>query len=134
MQKLRGAALALTALALSACLIHGGVTHALAPPDATQPAAGICLDPQPGGMATFTLAIDTPQPRCGKVLAAQRLRLINATSSSITVTVDISEYQLAAGAAQTFDPAFGVMWQSGVHFLHTPFYGEGGGPEIWLVP
>jgi hypothetical protein len=134
MQKLAGAALALlTAIALTACIVSYPPTHGLATPDATQPVAGICLGPQAGGIATFQLHIDTPEPRCGQVLAAQRLRLFNDTSSSITVTFDGSDYDLPPGADHTFEPAFGVMWQPGVHFLHTSFYAGGGGPEIWLV-
>ncbi len=67
------------------------------------------------------------------VLAAQQLRLVNATSSRVTVTWDCCDYELDPGATKTFEPAFGVMWQPGVHFLHTSAYAGGGGPEIWLV-
>jgi hypothetical protein len=67
------------------------------------------------------------------VLAAQQLRLVNATSSRVTVTWDCCDYELDPGATKTFEPAFAVMWQPGVHFLHTSAYAGGGGPEIWLV-
>jgi hypothetical protein len=104
--------------------------HSLAAPDAFQPAAGICGAPS-GDIATVTLNLDTPDPRCLKVLATQRLRLVNATPSSVTFTFDGSDYELEPGAEQTIDKRFGAIWQPGVHFLHTSLYG-GGGPDIWL--
>ena len=66
------------------------------------------------------------------MLAAQRLRIVNATSSRITVTFDGSDYELQPAVEQTFDLPFGGMWQPGVHLLYTSLYG-GGGPEIWLI-
>ena len=100
--------------------------------DSDVPAAGLCLDPQQGDIAAFQLSSDTPQPRCGKVLASQRLRVVNATSSMITVTYDGIDYALQPGADHTFEAPFGLIWQPGDHDLHTSMY-VGGGPEIWLV-
>ena len=134
MRMLAGAAMAaLAALALSSCIVHVRPTHSLAAPDSTQPAAGICGDAEAGDVATFTLKIDTPQPRCGKVRADQLLRVVNGTASPITVTFDGSNYQLAPSDSLTFTETFGSIWQPGVHDLYTSLYG-GGGPEIWLVP
>jgi hypothetical protein len=133
MHKLAGAAMAaLAALTLSSCIVHRPGTHTLAEPDSTQPAAGICLDVQAGAVATFSLDFDTPDPRCGKVRADQRLRVLNTTGSSITVTFDGSDYRLQPSDSLTFTETFGEMWQPGVHDLHTSLY-DGGGPEIWLV-
>ena len=100
-------------------------------PDSMLPAAGICDDPQPGRIATFTIASDTPQPRCGKVLAEQRLRLVNGTSAPITVTFAGSDYLLEPSAERTFDLPFGGIWLPGVHTVHTSLYG-GSGPAVWL--
>jgi hypothetical protein len=96
------------------------------------PAAGICTDPSPGGVATFQLNADTPQPRCGKVLADQQLRVVNATSMAITLVLAGIDYEVPLGGEMTFTSTFGDIWQAGVHVLHTSFYGASG-PEIWLV-
>lgn len=86
-----------------------------------------------GGVVTFQLNVDTPNPRCELVLAPQRLRVVNATGTTVTVTFHAIDYVLQPGGEQTFAPAFGAIWQPGDHVLRTSFYG-GGGPEIILVP
>jgi hypothetical protein len=85
-----------------------------------------------GSIVTFQLNIDTPNPRCGMVLSHQRLRVVNATSTTVTVTLHGVDYVLKPGTEQTFAPTFGAIWQPGDHWLRTSFYG-GGGPEIFLV-
>src|SRR6266508_484612 len=145
MRKLASTPLAVVAgLALSSCASSVSVVaapglpasvapiHSLATPDAPLPAAGVCGSPGSAEIVTFTLNIDTPNPRCDKVLPAQRLRVVNATSSTVTFTFDGSDYDLEPRAEQTVDKRFGAIWQPGVYLLHTSLYG-GGGPEIWLV-
>jgi hypothetical protein len=83
-------------------------------------------------VATFQLNVDTPNPRCGVVLVSQQLRVVNATGTTVTVTLHGVDYVLKAGEARTLAPTFGAIWQLGDHFLHTSFY-AGGGPEILLV-
>jgi hypothetical protein len=83
-------------------------------------------------VVTFQLNVDTPNPRCGVVLAPQRLRVVNATGTTVTVTFHGIDYVLKSGGEQTFTPAFGTIWQPGDHVLHTSFYG-GSGPEILLL-
>jgi hypothetical protein len=132
MGKPAAAVLTFAALALTSCVVHVRPTHALATPDSIQPADGVCADVQPGSIVTFTLGPDTPQPRCGKVLGKQDLRLVNVTGSVVTVSWDCCNYDIDPGAAKTHEPPFGVMLLFGVHQLHTSLY-QGGGPEIWLV-
>ena len=96
------------------------------------PSAGICRDAQPGEEAVFQLNVDTPNPRCGKVTADQRLHVTNFTDSPVTVVLMGADYEIAPGAGMTFAPTFGDIWEFGVHILHTSAYGAGGGPEIWL--
>jgi len=94
------------------------------------PAAGIC-DLQSGDVATFHLAIDVPQPRCGKVLPTQRLRVINDTPATVTVTFAGVVYELPPRAQVTFARAFGTVWEPGVHDLQTS--AATGGSEILLI-
>jgi hypothetical protein len=106
----------------------------LQPPDWRQPVAGNCLGPQVGEIATFVLGVDVPRPRCGKVMPAQRLRLVDATSSTINVVFNRKTYSLAPDDATTFPDQFGEIWQPGIHLLRTISDGRRrNGPEIWLV-
>jgi hypothetical protein len=137
------ASLGFVALMLTACapesptvsasadaLWSGTPFAGLETPYASFPAAGIC-DQQPGSVATFTLENDVPSPRCGRVLADQRLRVVNATSTTVIVTFHGTQYRFDPGAVLTFTTTFGSIWEPGVHVLSTSMYG-GGGPEIWL--
>lgn len=131
-RKLTAGAVAIAVgLALASCVIHAAPPHALATPDSTLPAAGTC-ELQSGAVATIVLNSDVPQPRCIQVFGGQRLQVVNGTSAGITVTFDSSDYPLEPGAKLTLDPPFGLMWQPGVHLLHTSLYGDSG-PEIWLI-
>jgi hypothetical protein len=70
---------------------------------------------------------------CGQVLPAQQLRVVNGTGTTVTVKFHGVRYVLPPGAAGTFAPALGTIWEPGNHLLHTSFYAGGGGPEIFLV-
>lgn len=125
-----------TAVALSSATAESSrppASQGLEAPDSLQPAAGVCPDLWPGSLATFQLNLDTPNPRCGQVRASQQLRVVNATSTTVTMTLHGVVYLLKPGAEWTFAPTFGAIWQPGVHVLPTSAYGGGGGPEIWLV-
>lgn len=124
-----------TAVALTSSPAETATTSAsqgLETPDSTTPAAGVCADMRADSVVTFQLNVDTPNPRCGQVLASQRLRIVNATATTVTVTFHGVDYALKSGGEQTFAPTFGAIWQPGDHVLHTSFYG-GGGPEILLL-
>jgi hypothetical protein len=107
-------------------------SQGLETPNATSPTAGICADMRTGSIVAFQLNVDTPNPRCGMVLGAQQLHVVNATGTTVTVTFHGVDYVLKPGGEQTFAPEFGSIWQPGDHWLRTSFYG-GGGPEILLV-
>jgi hypothetical protein len=100
------------------------------PPDSPTPAAGVCPDLE-GKTVTFTLAGDTPEPRCGRVRTTQYLRVTNATSASATIEFAREEYTIDRGSTITFSAPFGFVWQPGVHFLKASVY-AGDGPEIWV--
>ena len=109
----------------------GVATGSLEEADWSEPAAGIC-DPVTGATVSFDLGIDTPAPRCARVLGTQRLRLNNTTGADVTVTLHGREYVLRAHSGGTFDVTFGEIWKPGVHTIRTSLYG-GGGPEVVLV-
>jgi hypothetical protein len=124
-----------TAAALASSPAEAATVQAsqgLETPDSTSPAAGVCASMGADSIVTFQLNVDTPNPRCGLVLAPQRLRVVNATGTTVTVTFHGVDYVLESGGEQTFAPTFGAIWQPGDHVLHTSFYG-GSGPEIFLV-
>lgn len=135
----RSAPAAVAALLLSSCVLFFPQVEELSPPpsvgleppDATQPAAGICQGVFDSPVFTLTLALDTPQPRCGLVTANQQLRVVNETSETVTVTFNGADFVLQPGADHTFAPTFGAIWQAGVHILSTSAYA--GGAAIWLV-
>ena len=135
MTKLRAVALGLVALVGVACSLEapGPGLQPLDSPDSMLPTAAVCRDALPGEEAIFQLKIDTPNPRCGKVTANQRLHVTNSTDSPVTVVLMGVDYEIAPGAGMTFAPTFGDIWEPGVHVLHTSAYGGGGGPEIWLL-
>lgn len=102
------------------------------PADSPVPVAGIC-GTMTGNLATFGLNVDTPGPRCGRVRASQRLRLINNTGVAVEIQFVGREYILAPGETRTFSQRFGDVWQRGVHWTVQTFYPGSGSPEIWLV-
>jgi len=109
--------------------INIAVTGNLKPPDAEQPAAGIC-DPGGGDVVAVNISADVPSPRCVKVKGNQRLQVVNATDGPAQVQLAPFNVQLQPGQAQLFDASFGSYLAPGVHWLRTT---GGNGPEIWLI-
>jgi len=117
----RAALVALIALVLAACSApppsvsiglpsaSGGGGPALEALDSSFPAAGIC-DRAAGTVATFELKFDTPIPRCLKVVATQRLEVIDSTGKSVAVAFHGVAYILQPGERRTFEPTFGSIW------------------------
>lgn len=116
------------ALCAAATTVQGSAAETREPPDSKHPAAGICLPPQPGTIATFTFGIGIPRPRCGEVLPTQRLAIANDTQAIVTVTFHGTSYEILPGAKRTFAPRFGDIWEPGVHLLRAS-----GGPEVILI-
>jgi hypothetical protein len=110
---------------------HGPASQLPEAPDSESPAAGVC-PLLTGNVVTFVIAVDTPQPRCGKVNASQRLRAVNHTATDVTFTFAGDSFKVPSGSARTVGETFGQAWQPGVHDLETSLY-SGSGPEIWLV-
>ena len=135
MRKLGAVALGVVVVVGVSCSLEasGPGVQPLDSPDSMLPTAGICGDALPGETAIIRLNVDTPNPRCAKVTANQRLHVTNLTDSPVTVVLMGVDYEIAQGAGTTFAPMFGDIWEPGVHVLHTSAYGDGGGPEIWLL-
>lgn len=106
----------------------------LAPATAQQPTAGICADANKDDVIVkIIINPDTPLPRCSKVLATQRLQVINRTSTTVEVQLAQFDAQVAPGATHTFDAMFGTYLASGVHLVFISAYPGSGGAELWLV-
>jgi hypothetical protein len=110
--------------------------HSLVPPDAEQPAAGIC-EPAIGPLATMLVNPDTSAPRCLTVRAAQRLRVVNRSDHfgqhGRTVTVTFADFPprtLRVGDATIFNRPFGEYLAPGVHFVYISLYAGGGGEVL----
>ncbi len=104
----------------------------LKPADSELPAAGICAEPPPGGVVTFTIEVAVPSPRCARVLPRHRVRIENRTGETKRVQLARFDVTLAPGAAETFDAPVGTYLAPGVHSVKVsppPF----GGPELWLM-
>ncbi len=101
----------------------------LAPPDAEQPAAGICAEGQDEVVAVDINA-DMPSPRCVKVTSQQRIEVRNRTQSALQLELGFKRAQVEAGGTYRFGQPVGEFLAPGVHvLLAAPF----SGPEVWLV-
>lgn len=109
--------------------VNIAVTGNLKPPDADQPAAGIC-DPNAGEVVTVSISTDGPSPRCVKVAGSQRLQVVNATAAAVQVQLAQFNVQLQPGQAQLLDAPSGSYLAPGVHRLRVI---GGNAPEIWLM-
>jgi hypothetical protein len=109
--------------------VNIAVTGNLKPPDAEQPASGIC-DLANGDVVTININADVPYPRCMKVLSNQRLQVVNATNGPVQVQLAQFDVQLQPDQAQLFDATVGSYLAPGVHWLRVT---GGNGPEIWLT-
>jgi hypothetical protein len=109
--------------------VNIAVTGNLNPPDAEQPASGIC-DLANGDVVTININAAVPYPRCMKVLGSQRLQVVNATNGPVQVQLAHFNVQLQPDQAQLFDATLGSYLALGVHWLRVT---GGNGPEIWLA-
>ncbi len=102
----------------------------LATPYSDQPAAGICAEFPGEPVVTVEIMPDIPAPRCLKVTAEQRLRVVNRTDSALALKLGDLPASLQTNTEYTFDQPFGKLLAPGVHVLEAaPYFG----PEIWLV-
>jgi len=102
--------------------------NGLATPYAMQPAAGICatFDEQ---IVSITINTDMPSPRCTVIRPDQTLRVINATSSTIRVSIGRYSLSILPGDDYSIDASFGEYLAEGVHLISvTPYFGA----ELWL--
>jgi hypothetical protein len=100
----------------------------LSTPYAQQPAAGICASFE-SELVVVTLNPDVPDPRCSKVRADQKLKVINQTQNTLQVSIGSFRTSLEAGAEIVFDTPFGDYLAEGVHQLQVD---PCCGPELWL--
>jgi hypothetical protein len=104
----------------------------LEPPDASEPAAGICEGPSKGPVATIQLNVDTASPRCLQVLPTQRLQIANRFGESVSVTVAGATFELADNDTRLVSAELGQIWEPGVHLVKTSAY-AGGNLEVVLL-
>lgn len=102
----------------------------LKPPDAEAPAAGICAESS-GDVATITINPDVPDPRCLKVVATQRIKIVNGTEESIEIELGRFDASLEPGEEELFDAPVGDYLAPGVHVLSASI--PSGSAAIWLV-
>jgi len=103
----------------------------LAPPDAQQPAAGICADLL-GELVTLEISPDVPSPRCARVTADQHLEVVNHTQVVIVVRLAGYEAQLEPGGAFRIEAPLGSYLETGVHWLKIEDHAANA-PELWLI-
>jgi hypothetical protein len=95
------------------------------PADAQTPTAGACGGPTADQIVEVSFAPDNvPNPRCTKVTASQKLKIINNSGHAISGTVGSYTINIADGKSQTLDSNFGSYLMPGVHKIV--------GAEIWL--
>ncbi|MEX2100683.1 MAG: peptidoglycan-binding protein [Acidimicrobiia bacterium] len=102
-----------------------------APAESMAPAAGVCADAI-GPTATFVVRENAPAPRCLRVEATQRLELVNAAFTPITVDIGVVSTVVPMGGSVTVAPEFGTLLEPGVHTVHVSTF-AGAGPQVWLV-
>lgn len=98
-------------------------------PDADSPAAGVCGETTDGDVVTITINEDTPSPRCAKVSATQKIKVVNNTSKTVNAVLGRLNTSIEPGGEYTYGESFGAFLAPGVHFMTAEPYG---GPEIWL--
>ncbi len=97
----------------------------LKPADSDAPASGICASSD-GDIVEATLTPDgPPMPRCVKVTTAQRLKIINGSSTAVRITLGHFDVEIAAGQEALLDEPVGEYLAPGVHWIVN-------GPEVWL--
>ena len=97
----------------------------LKPADSDAPASGICASSD-GDIVEATLTADgPPMPRCVKVTAAQRLKIINGTTAPVRIMLGHFDVEIPAGRQAVLDKPVGEYLAPGVHLMVN-------GPEVWL--
>lgn len=92
--------------------------------DSLTPTAGACAGPQSGIVVTVTIGMDNvPQPRCMKVTADQKLKVVNNSNQVIQKSVGRYNLNITPGQSQEIDATFGSYLLPGVHDIVG---------EIWL--
>src|SRR5512143_3902458 len=97
----------------------------LKPADSDMPASGICASGEGDFVDTTLTADGPPMPRCVKVTAAQRLRIINGTTAAVRITLGHFDVEIPAGGQAVLDEPVGEYLAPGVHLMVN-------GPEVWL--
>jgi hypothetical protein len=93
-----------------------------------QPAAGICATFD-GPSVEITINGDIPSPHCAIIRPDQLLTIINATSSTIHVSIGEFSSTILPGKQYSIDLPFGEYLAPGVHLISvTPYFGA----ELWL--
>ncbi|OGO60535.1 MAG: hypothetical protein A2032_01395 [Chloroflexi bacterium RBG_19FT_COMBO_49_13] len=104
------------------------LAYPLATPYSQEPAAGICASFD-GDTVTVSLNPDIPDPRCSKVRADQKLKVINLTLNTLQVSLGVFNNSLLPGGEYLIDVPFGDYLAAGVHQLQvSPCCSA----ELWL--
>ena len=104
-------------------------SSAIAPADASSPAAGICAEPASGAAYAIFFNTDTANPRCGHARPSQHLKIISRLSRSTTVTVGYRTFTVAGGETVQVPGQVGTFLAAGHHFVHVSAY-AGSGSEL----
>lgn len=98
--------------------------QSLIPADSQTPVAGICAEASKNQVTTVIMGSDNvPSPRCIKVIANQKLTIVNNSPESIHVSNP--EITINPGDNYEFPKAVGLFLAPGVHQI--------AGAEIWLT-
>ena len=95
--------LAVAGLVLLAACGEDSDDSQLKPADSQAPAAGVCEEPPAGDVATITVNVDTPSPRCSKITAGQRLRVVNDTSEAVRIELGRFDVTIGPGKERFLD-------------------------------
>lgn len=109
-----------------------GFPSVVASTDQQHPSAPLCGIGE-GEIASITINMDTPVPRCIRVTATQRLQVINRTSTQVALKLAHFDVRIVADASHLFDAPVGTYLAPGVHRLTVSGYPGSGGAEIWVV-
>jgi hypothetical protein len=100
-------------------------TGKLVPADSQTPVAGACSGPSTDPVVTVTVGLDNvPQPRCTKVTADQKLKIVNNSNQVIQDSIGQYTINITPGQKQLIDASLGTYLAPGVHNI--------AGAEIWL--
>jgi hypothetical protein len=97
---------------------------ALEPADSQSPVAGICSEITNDSVVSVIIGEDNvPQPRCTKITANQKLKIVNNSNTSYQINLKQFKNSILPGQSFEFPNSVGSFLSPGVHFI---------AGDIWL--